>query len=112
MSTTIPAGYTTPNGTLITSLPGTYTSSTPTVNYPTLTSFSGTGGISYNSVTGEFSDALIFSTGLSRVGNTIGLSLGSNGEILSMSGGTAVWLTPVAVSVPVTTVFGRTGSII
>jgi hypothetical protein len=29
-----------------------------------------------------------------------------------MSGGVPVWLTPATVSVPVTTVFGRTGSII
>jgi hypothetical protein len=112
VSTTVPAGYTTPNGTLITNLPGTYTPPAPTINYPTLTSFSSTGGITYNNTTGQFSDALVFSSGLSRVGNTIGLTLGSNGEILSMSGGTAVWLTPATVSVPVTSVFGRTGSVI
>ena len=112
VSTTVPAGYTTPNGTLITNLPGTYTPPAPTVNYPTLTSFTSSGGITYNNTTGQFSDALVFSGGITRVGNTISLSPGANGEVLSMSGGLPVWLTPAAVSVPVTTVFGRTGSII
>ena len=50
-------------------------------------------------------DILTFNNGLSRVGNTIGLTNGSNGEILTMSGGLPVWLTPTAVSVPVTSVF-------
>lgn len=157
MSTQVPTGYTTPNGTLFTNLPGTYTTpvsvgssfslgsisalgpltynstsgvfgisianSTTTGalsgtdwntfnNKIDLTSLSSTGGISYNNTTGEISDTLVFSGILSRVGNTIGLTNGANGEILSMSGGIPVWLTPTAVSVPVTSVFGRTGSVI
>ena len=112
VSTSVPAGYTTPNGTLITNLPGTYTVPVPAINYPTLTSFSSTGGITYNGTTGEFGDILSFSNGLTRIGNTIGLTNGANGEILSMSGGTAIWITPGAAVSPVDSVFGRTGSII
>jgi hypothetical protein len=58
-----------------------------------LTSLSATGGISYNSGTGLFSDTLTFNNGLSRVGNTIGLVNGSNGQVLSMSGGAPTWIT-------------------
>jgi ACT domain-containing protein len=76
-----------------------------------LTSLSGSTGISYNSTTGVFSDILSFNNGLSRVGNTIGLINGSNGQILTMSGGSPIWLTPGAVSIPVNSIFGRTGSV-
>jgi hypothetical protein len=59
-----------------------------------LTSLSSTGWISYNNTTGQFTDSFIFNNGLVRVGNTVGLSLGSNGQVLTMSGWAPTWTTP------------------
>ena len=35
-------------------------------------------------------------SGVTRVGNTIGLTLGSNGQVLTMTGGTPTWITPTS----------------
>ncbi len=85
----MPIVYTTPNGTLLNNITSSYTAPTPIV-----------------------SDFLTFGTGISRVGNSIGLIPGANGEILSMASGIPTWVTPTAVSVPVFSVFGRTSSIL
>ena len=77
-----------------------------------LTSLSGTGGIAYNNSTVVFSDLLTFTDGLVRVGNNVGLALGASGEVLTMSGGVITWMTPEVVSIPVLSIFGRTGSIV
>lgn len=42
----------------------------------------------------------------------MGLISGLDGQILTLSGGSAVWVNPGTVSVPVDTVFGRTGDIL
>ncbi|NRH21421.1 hypothetical protein HOO68_05230, partial [Candidatus Gracilibacteria bacterium] len=63
-----------------------------------LTALSASGGISYNNLTGIFSDLFTFNNGLSRVGNTIGLTLGTNGTVLTMSGGVPTWITPSSAS--------------
>ena len=77
-----------------------------------LLSLSGSNGIGYNNTTGQFTDLFTFNNGLSRVGNTVGLISGLDGQILTLSGGSAVWVNPGTVSVPVDTVFGRTGDIL
>ncbi len=77
-----------------------------------LTSLSGSNGVGYNNTTGQFTDLFTFNGGLSRVGNTIGLISGIDGQILTLSGGTPAWVNPASVSVPVDTVFGRTGDIL
>jgi hypothetical protein len=40
------------------------------------------------------------------------MTTGANGQILAMSGGVVTWVNPTTVSVPVNSVFGRTGSIL
>lgn len=55
---------------------------------------------------------LTFGTGITRVGNTVGLTTGTDGDILSMASGVPTWITPATVSIPVLSVFGRTGSIL
>jgi hypothetical protein len=77
-----------------------------------LTSLSATGGITYDNSTGVFTDIFTFNNGLTRSGNTVGMTTGANGQILTMSGGSIVWVNPATVSVPVTSVFGRTGAIL
>ena len=60
-----------------------------------------------NSIT----DVITASNGLTRVGNSIGLANGVNGQILSMSGGVPTWVIPGASTSPVASVFGRYGII-
>jgi trimeric autotransporter adhesin len=98
----------------------TWNAGTSTLNVPTytlaglggisLTSLSATNGISYNNTTGAFTDLFTFNNGLSRVGNTVGLVNGTNGQVLTMVGGVPTWST--SGSAPVTSVFGRTGAVI
>lgn len=57
-----------------------------------LSSLSAGGGISYNNTTGLFGDLFTFNNGLSRVGNTIGLTNGTDGQILTMNAGIPTWL--------------------
>jgi hypothetical protein len=136
LTNTVPSGYTTPNGTPITSLTNSYVAPAPIINHVTLSSFSVLGPLTYNNVSGVFGvnvasstssgvltsadwntfndkeDALTFTNGLVRVGNSISLSSGSNGEVLTMSGGVPTWIVPSVVSIPVLSVFGRTGTIV
>jgi hypothetical protein len=58
-----------------------------------LTSLSATWGITYNNTTGLFGDIFTFGTGLTRIGNSIGLTTGTAGQVLTMSGGAPVWTT-------------------
>lgn len=81
-------------------------------NKISLTSLSGSNGVGYNNITGQFTDLFTFNNGLSRVGNTVGISTGIDGQILTMSGGIPTWTNPASVSSSVSSVFGRTGSIL
>lgn len=40
------------------------------------------------------------------------MMIGSNGQILTMSGTSVTWVNPTTVSVPVNSVFGRTGAVL
>jgi Chaperone of endosialidase len=52
-----------------------------------LTSLSATGGISYNSGTGLFSDLFTFSNGLTRIGNSIGISSVTGAQLSGFTAG-------------------------
>ncbi len=62
VSTTIPAGYTTPNGTLITNLPSSYVAPVTISSSIGLSSFSALGALTYNNISGVFGIAIANST--------------------------------------------------
>lgn len=40
------------------------------------------------------------------------MSTGSDGQIFTMSGGLPTWVTPTVITIPVSSVFGRTGDVL